>query len=1021
MQSLKNSKLLTGGLVFLITFVVYILSVERTGSLWDCGEFILGAYKLQVVHPPGAALFMLIGRLFAGVASLISDNPSNIAFSVNLMSGMFSALAATFIGWATMNFGTLALVGRGGKTNTATNVALAGAGLAAGLATAFSSSIWFSAVEGEVYSMSTFFTALTFWAASRWYILDDTKDADRWLLFSLFAGSLSVGVHLLSLLAFPAIGLLYYFKKYKNHNIGGVVLSVIGGLGWLYFVQKVVIVGIPTMWKNFEIFMVNSLGMPFHSGLIPTIIVIAGTAYLLLKYASKKNYNILHLFTIAGLMAVVGFSTIGVIVVRANADTPVNMNVPSDATRLLPYLNREQYGERPLLKGPHYNADAFDYDLEKRYGRVGDKYEIVDEKFDVKYRPRDMVFFPRIGHSDQNRRQLHDYWRNQIMDNANGAPDMSYNLKFMFKYQIGWMYMRYFMWNFAGKQNGEQGYFPWDPKTGHWLSGIKVFDEAKLYNMDELPDTMKYDPSHNNYYFLPVLFGILGMVFHFFGARKDFLAIMCLFLITGIGIIIYSNQPPNEPRERDYALAGSFMTFCIWIGMGVLAIYDMLRQKMQGKEMMAAGIAGVLVLSAPIIMGFQNYDDHSRKGHYAARDYASNFLESVDPNAIIFTYGDNDTYPLWYAQEVEGIRTDVRVVNLSLIQVDWYINKLRSKVNDSPPINLILSPEAIRGNKRNSVGFPPAEMANQDRPIELSEGLKFINSPRAEQQGQVGIPTRRFFISVDSSKIVNNPIFDIPAGAEIDKYIPITFPASKRSLVKDELAVMDVIASNFYDRPIYFAVTCEPSKLLGLNDNMQMEGLALRLVPIETASNTGMGIYGSGRVEADKAYDNIMNKWKWGNFDKFDTYICDSYNPEINAMKMAMMRTANEYLAQGNKERAVAIINKQFEAFPHFNFPYENTIINFINILIRGGDYESAKKHIRILAEEINQYLNFYASLDPDDFQAFGGGQANGDPQSRLDGARLITERIATTVQDPAFVQEMKDLLAAHITQAVPN
>ncbi|NNF32850.1 MAG: DUF2723 domain-containing protein [Saprospiraceae bacterium] len=1015
MQLLKKPRFLTGLLVFIITFIVFIFSVERTGSLWDCGEFILGAYKMEVVHPPGAALFMLIGRMFAGVASVVSDNPSDIAFGVNLMSGMLASFTAVFAAWITMIFGKLALVGRDAEVDQGGQYALMGAGLVAGLATAFSSSIWFSAVEGEVYAMSTCFTALTFWTASKWYEMDDNQDADRWLILSLFCGALSIGVHLLSLLTYPSIALLYYYKKYKTHSLTGVGLSLLAGVLAVGMLQKVIIVGIPTLWKNMELFTVNSLGLPFHSGIIPTIIIIFGVGYLLLRYANKKGYYAMHLFTIAALLSVIGFSTIGVIVVRANADTPVNMNVPSDAMRLLPYLNREQYGERALLKGPHYNASPIDYNVEERYGRVGDRYEIVDEKFEVKYNPRDMILFPRIGHNDQNRIALHNMWRRQLMSDTKGDPSMAYNLKFMLKYQMGWMYMRYFMWNFVGRQNGDQGYFPWDLRTGHWQSGVKFFDEAKLYNMDQLPDTMKNDESNNTYYFLPLIFGILGLVFHFFGDRKDFFVLLVLFAITGLGIIIYSNQPPNEPRERDYVLVGSFMTFCIWIGMGVLAIYDMLRQKLAEKPQLGAALATIIVLSAPVIMGFQNYDDHSRKGHYGSRDYASNFLNSVEENAIIFTYGDNDTYPLWYAQEVEGIRTDVRVVNLSLIQVDWYINKLRNKVNDSPPINLTMSPESIRGNLRNQITFPMPEMNIQERPMELSAALRTINDPRSMTQGGAFIPTRQFFIAVDSNKVVNNPLFDLPDDKSLDKYIPINFPKSKRSLIKDELAVMDIISSNFYDRPIYFAVTCEPSKLLGLNDNTQLEGLALRIVPWETPSDSELGIYGNGMVDVEKCYENIMTKWKWGNFDKFDTYINDSYNPEINAMKMAMIRTASKLIEKGDTQRAMEVANKNFEVFPHFNFAYDNATINFINILIRGKDFENAKKQMRILAEETRQWLDFYSSLDNDDLMSF-----ESDMSSSLEAVRIIS-LLSQRVEDPAFAQEMNELLSAYNIQNMPN
>lgn len=1009
MKSLNNTKKISALVVFLISFVVYIFSVERTGSLWDCGEFVLGAMKLQVVHPPGAALFMMVGRIFAWIAEIFSDNPSNIAFFVNLMSGLLTAITAALAGVMTIIFGKIALVGKEGTTTTNDNIALCLAGVAGGLSTAFASSIWFSAVEGEVYAMSTFFTALTFWSASHWYELPDDKQNDRWLVFSLFAGGLSVGVHLLSILTYPAIGLLYYFKKYKEPKILGAFLSMGAGIIALIIVMKVIVVGIPTIWQYFEIPFVNDLGMPVHSGLIPTIILLAALFYFLLKYASKKGYHAMHLFTFAALLTTIAFSTIGVIVIRANADTPVNMNTPSDVTRLIPYLNREQYGERALVKGPHYMANYSDFEKEDRYGLVDGKYEIVDEKYTLKYNDRDKILFPRISHNDQNRVQLHNYWRSQIMGDANGVPGMAYNLKFMWEYQLGWMYWRYFMWNFVGKQNGSQGFFPWDLRTGHWESGIPLYDEAKLYNMDQITDTMRNDPSTNKYYFLPLIFGILGLVFLFFGDKKSFITLLVLFLITGIGIVIYSNQPPNEPRERDYVLVGSFMTWCMFIGMGVLALYDVLKTRLASASIASPVIAGVVVLSAPLVMAFQNYDDHSRMGHYAARDYASNFLNSVDENAIIFTYGDNDTYPLWYAQEVEGIRTDVRVVNLSLLQVDWYINKLRSKVNESPAINLTLKPEDIRGRLRNSVIF-----ADRKDRVPLDRALEYIADSRNLERGVSVAPSRNFNLIVDENRVANSPLFDVPDGKNITN-IPVTFAESKRSLVKDELAILDILSSNFYERPIYFAVTCQPDKLLGLNDYLQLEGLALRVVPWQSDSEAGMGIYGFGMVRAEKVYDNVMNKWKWGNFDQFDTYVNDSYNPGVNAMKMALVRAGNELLRQGKVKEGIELANQLFESFPHFNFPYDNAMVNPINILVRGGDFENAKKHIRILATETQQKLAFYDSLDPDDLSSFAG-----DMRSDLELIPLLTS-LAASVEDPDFQKEITDMLAPYRQSGVPN
>ena len=994
------------------------MSAERVGSLWDCGEFILGAYKLQVVHPPGAPLFILIGRLFTWVASIFSDNPSAIAFSINIMSGMSTALAAVFAGWITMMFGKVAMVGRSGETSEGQNIALSLGGLVSGLTGAFAASVWFSAVEGEVYAMSTMFSALTYWAAVKWYYLPDDKDHDRWLVLSLFAAGLSIGVHLLSLLTFPAIALLYYFKRYKEHSLLGGLISLAAGVVAIGFVQKVIIVMIPAMWQSFEIFMVNSVGMPVHSGLIPTFLVVSAIAYFLLRLAHQKNYHVLQLFTVASILITIAFSTIGTVVIRANADTPVNMNVPSDATRLLPYLNREQYGERPLLMGPHYDAQPYKVDKEERYGLVDGKYEVVDEKYTYAYRNEDKILFPRIGHTEGSRPQLHRMWRDRVSGDASGKPTMGYNLKFLFKYQLSWMYWRYFMWNFVGKQNADQGYYPWDVKDGHWLSGIKPIDEMKLYNMDELPDTMKNEESNNTYYFLPLIFGLLGLLFHFSKSRKEFLSLLMLFLMTGIGIIIYSNQPPNEPRERDYIFAGSFLAFGMWVGMGVFALYDVFIEKAKMKGVAPAAIAGVLALSAPIIMGFQNYDDLGRSEITASRDYAANFLNSVAPNSILFTYGDNDTYPLWYAQEVEGIRRDVRVVNLSLIAVDWYINKLRSKVNDSAPINLTLPAESIRGKKRNQVFFyDPANPNDKvmNNPTPINQALNIIANPRNEQEGQTILNTKHVFIPVKPEQFIAKGLFDNNDSLGFARTIDITFSKGKSYITKDDLAVMDVIASNIYDRPIYFATTCKNDKLLGLNDYMQLEGLALRLTPYKTKSDETLAIYGSGRADVDKIYDNVMNKWKWGNFDKEDLFVDRNYMAEVQAMKMAILRAAAIMSQNGDDQRAADLANKYFEAFPNMNFAYDASVIPFINVLVNSKSYEDAKTHMRILANESAQYMRFYESLDPDDLSSFSQ-----DMQFTMRAIRDVLS-LSARVEDPEFEKEMNDMLGEYSSTNLKN
>ncbi len=1002
MPSLKKLTNVTGLLVFAITFFVFYHSVERTGSLWDCGEFILGAYKLQVVHPPGAGLFLIIGRIFAWVATILSDKPSDIAFAVNLMSALCTSVAAVMIAWVTIMFGKVALVGKDEDTSGAQNLALAFAGLVAGLTTAFSTSVWFSAVEGEVYAMSTMFTAITLWAGTKYYTIQDENMANRWLVLSLFVSGMSVGVHLLSILSLPAIALLVYFKKYEKHTFLGSIAAMAIGVAAIVFVLKFVIVGIPTLWKNMELLCVNGLGLPFHSGIIPTLAIIGALSYAALRYAHKKGNQLVQIAAMSAILIVIAFSTVGVVVIRANTDTPINMNVPSDAMRLLPYLNREQYGERPLLSGPHYDAEPIDVTRSDRYGRVGDKYQVVDEKFDYVYAPKDKILFPRIGHTDAGRPDLHRMWREQLNGSSEGKPGMGYNLQFLFHYQLGWMYVRYFMWNFVGRQTAEQGYYPWDLSKGHWMSGIKALDEQQLYKMDTMPDTMKNDESRNTYFYLPFIFGLLGLVFQYSRSSKEFTTLLILFVITGVGIIIYSNQPPNEPRERDYVLVGSFMTFCIWIGMGVLSIYQFLSRKVQHSGV--AVLAGLTVLSAPVIMGTQNFDDHSRKHHMASRDYAANFLNSVQPNAIIFTYGDNDTYPLWYAQEVEGIRRDVRVVNLSLIAVDWYINKLRSKVNDSPPIKLTLSEPDYRGKNCNQVFFANPDPADMARPVNIFQAFRYIKDPQSVFNGSNTVFTRNFLLPVDREKYAKLGLESKIDSSEWVDNIEFRFPENSGYIIKDELAVMDVIASNFYDRPIYFAITCQSSKLLGLNDYVEMEGLGLRITPTKVRKRSNLpSIYGFGDIDTEKVYENVMKKWAWGNFDKQKLFVDKSYLAEVQAMKLVMLRASMELGNQGEMEKAKAMANKYFEAFPHMNFPYDASVMGFIDVLIEAKDLTSAKKHLSILAEENRQYLEFYRS------QTDEGVIRNfmSDEEYRINLIQDLLER-AGKMGDAAYLADME-------------
>lgn len=977
MGQLTRLQRLTGWLVFAIAAVVYILSAERTGSLWDVGEFILGAHKMQVVHPPGAPLFLLIGRMFAWVGDLVSDDPAGIAYAVNLLSGICTAAAAALVAWATIRLSKMALIGRelAAELDPGQNVAVAASGLIAGLATTFCTSIWFSAVEGEVYAMSLFFTCLSTWAMVRWYAQPDEPVADRWLLFALFAAGLSIGVHLLSILTIPAMAILYYYKKNPEQNsILGLVGSVAAGVAIIIFIQAFVIVGIPTLWQAFEIPMVNSFGLPVHSGIVPVVLLICAVLYFGLRYAHRNQRAGLQQLLVGFGLLCVAFSTVGVVVIRAGAKTPVNMNNPDNVTSLLPYLNREQYGERSLLYGQTFKGQVRSTEVEDRYGLVGDEYvEGVTQKVTPVYDSRDKMLFSRMFDNTQGRVRLYKQWMGLSPDAPlpAGRPNQVDNVRFFVNYQLGWMYWRYFMWNFSGRQNGEQGFYSWDDSAGNWITGIKPLDEMRLGNLDELPEAMREDPARNKYYLLPFIFGLIGLFWHARKAPKEFLGILGLFVITGIGIIVYTNQPPNEPRERDYVLVGSFFTFCMWMGMAVPALYEMVREQFgRGDVPVAGAIAGVVFI-APLLMGTQNWDDHSRANHSGARDYASNFLNSVDQNAIIFTYGDNDTYPLWYAQEVEGIRPDVRVVNLSLIAVDWYINLLRYRMNDSPALNLSLSEDLLRGSKRNQVPYisrtnPDGNCAN-DRPQSLEQFMATIAQRNpVPLRGGSSLETQyascNVGLIVDRQRLANAPWLT-PDGGTPNGRLPIKVSNSR--LLKDEIAILDIINSNFYDRPIYWAVTCQRSKLMGLDPFLQLEGLALKLTAVRhDNSDPVLGIIGAGGIDEDKTADLIRNVWAYGNFDREDTHISSSYTPAVQSMQFVTLRTMNELVAKGKIDEMVAVGNRYFEAFPDMNFPFFYNTYLMLQPYFQAGRIEEVLPVVETMAKNAAERLRYYDSLD---------------------------------------------------------
>ena len=735
MKNYKLINIITGWFVFAVAAFTYLSTIEPTASFWDCGEFITTGFKMEVGHPPGAPFFMILARFFNLFAF---GNVAHIAVTVNVLSALASAFTILFLFWSITHIGRRIIA----KTETPSKgqlIAIIGSGIVGALVYTFSDSFWFSAVEGEVYASSSFFTAIVFWAVLKWENEADQKYANRWLILIAYLMGLSIGVHLLNLLAIPAIVFIYYFKKYETSKKGIFYASLIS-LGILVLIMYGIIQGLFVIGSKFELLFTNSFGLPFYTGLFfYFILLFAGIIYGIYHTYKKKKVLWNTIFTMFAVI-LIGYSTFVLILIRSKADTPMNQNKPDDPFALLSYLNREQYGDHPLFYGQYFNA-PLDNDnpypkvkpvyYEKKDENGNDKYVIVDYQRKRNYVPEYKTFFPRMYSDSESPDHIQGYidWTGtseddfyfaktdpkteQIIRNRYGEtqydhykpkrpPTFGENLKFFFSYQLNFMYFRYFMWNFTGRQNDIQGHG--NVKDGNWISGIKFIDEWRLGNQDKIPQTMKDNKAHNTYFFLPFLLGILGMIFLYRRGKlgkEYFWVIMLFFFFTGIAIVLYLNQPPFQPRERDYAYAGSFYVFSMYVGFGVAFLYQFLKK--YTKEITGATLAVVLALPAPIIMAQQNWDDHDRSYRFTTRDYAENYLNSCDKDAVIFTNGDNDTFPLWYVQEVEGFRTDVRVINLSYFNTDWYINQMRKRAYDSPPIDFTLKPEQYEQGKRDAV------------------------------------------------------------------------------------------------------------------------------------------------------------------------------------------------------------------------------------------------------------------------------------------------------------------------------
>ncbi len=963
MEKYKRFNIIIGWVVFVIASIVYLATIESTTSLWDCGEFIASGYKLEIGHPPGATFFMLMTRLFA----LFTSNTENVAKMVNALSGLSSSFTILFLFW-TITHLTKKIVAPDNNFDTGKYISIFGSAVVGSLAFTFSDTFWFSAVEAEVYAMSALFTAIVFWAILKWENEAENEHSTRWLILIAYLMGISIGVHLLNLLAIPPIVMVYYFRKYPVTR-KGVFKALLVSILILGVMMYMIIPGVAKVGSGFELFFVNVIGMPYNSGLIVYVLVIVGLIVWGLKYTHKYRQRLANTMILMLSVVLIGYSSYTMIIIRSLADPPMDENNPENIFSLLKYLNREQYGSRPLLHGPYYNAPIIDdKEGDAIYAQVDGKYEVVGHKTEYIYDPAFTTVFPRMYSREGQDIQRYRSWADitpppKSKDGKKAPPEkpsFGQNLKFFFSYQLGHMYLRYFMWNFAGRQNDNQGHG--GILKGNWISGIKFVDSIFLGNQQKLTEAMKNHPSRNTYYMLPLILGLIGFFFQYNRDNKNFWIVLLLFFFTGIAIILYLNQPPFEPRERDYAYAGSFYAFSIWIGFGVLGIIEILRKKIPLP--LSAIIASVLCLIfVPGVMAKENWDDHDRSGRYTARDHAYNYLNSCAPNGILFTHGDNDTFPLWYAQEVEGIRTDVRVVNLMLLNTPWYIEQMRRKAYESDPLPLSL-PRSKTREGTNGVVYINQRIKkhiNIDRIVEFVR--KEDKDTKINVRGQIMdyIPAKKFILDVDSAIVMEQNIVDTSLA---DRIVPnIKWQLNKRYLTKSELMLMDILANNDWKRPLYF-VSPSGGNALGLNDYFELEGYAHQMIPVKT----GRGRMSVGEVNTDVMYNNLMNKYKWGRMNEPDVYLghYDRRTLYVLRLRHKFARLAEALIKENKRDSAIAVLDKCVELMPQVKLPYRYEILSVASVYYQLDENEKANQIVRdfYLAEYAN--LQYYLSLDND-------------------------------------------------------
>ena len=1030
-----------GWIVFFIASTVYLMTIEPTGSFWDCGEFISSAFKLEVGHPPGAPFFMLVANLFTQFAS----DPSKVAIMVNAMSALFSGLTILFLFWSITHLARRIIVDNSKPATLGQMITVWGCGLVGALAYTFSDTFWFSAVEGEVYASSSLFTAVVFWLILKWEEVADKPHADRWIVLIAYLMGLSIGVHLLNLLCIPAIVLVYYYKKYPNPTMKGTLAALMVSFAIVALMMYGVVQGLVEVCGYFELLFVNVLGMPYNSGVYAYVVVLAavliwaiwetlrdeinpirmkiafilsviligipfiGSGYLIAVVLTtaltaflftRKDVDIktLNTILICLMVVVVGYSSYALTLIRATADTPMNQNAPCDIFTLRTYLAREQYGKTPLIYGQTYVSEV------KRENQGGgciavteqgaptwsrvikkdpnekDRYYVSRYDTEYKYVDELNMLFPRMYSSDPRHVQAYKEWAQvkgePVKFNRCGEmtsvmkPTFGENLRYFFAYQLNFMYWRYFMWNFSGRQNDIQGHG--EVLNGNWITGIPFIDEALVGPQTDMPSDITDNKGHNVYYMLPLLLGLLGLLYQAYAGEKGiqgFWITFFLFFMTGIAIVLYLNQTPYQPRERDYAYAGSFYAFCIWVGFGVAAVAKGLEKYAKLPTIAAAAVATALCLLVPIQMGAQNWDDHDRSGRYVCRDFGTNYLESCEPNAIIFTNGDNDTFPLWYAQEVEGIRTDVRVCNTSYLQTDWYIDQMKKQAYNSDPLPISWDrADYVQGTRDAAYIFPMT-----DQTIDLKTALDFVKSNDPKFKKIPGINQPLDYIP--SSSVAYKVDIDAALAAGVVTLADSTYLLdemkldlkNKEYLGKQELIVLDMLQTNNWKRPIYYAITVSPDQFVKLDSYFQQTGMAYQIVPMQTKGKIRS-------INTEKMYDNVMNKFKWGGVDTPGIYLDENVMRMCKSYRMALFsKLAAALISEGKNEKALNILDKAMEVLPPANVPLDYSALSLAEMYYELEQPEKAEMIYTSIADNSMRNINWFFRLRPGQLSSVTG------------------------------------------------